>query len=183
MRTEVATLQCPGCGRTLPGSVLKCHFCGDDLAFVGRPEKPPEGFVPGTQDYKIERLYKGVACWWIADGVLAMLVAMKVLPTWASPISNMLLSYLGIAMTTGFLIAVLGVGMLVKLPLARWLVGAFCWFRLLLGLLGIGIILRTGNFQLQGHNLILLAILNIFDTLFAAFQIWLLGATDYEVLN
>jgi hypothetical protein len=162
---------------------LRCHFCGDDLAFAGRPEKPPEGFVPGTKEYQFEKLYRAVAIFWIIDGCLAILVSLEILPPWASAISNMLVSYLGVALSTGFLIAVLGVGMLMKLPLARKLVSGFCWFRVIAGLFGLGIILRSGDFNLAKHNIYVLAILNVVDTLFAAFQIWLLSVTDYDVLN
>lgn len=182
MRTEVPTIQCPGCGRTLPAQILKCHFCGDDLAFAARPEEKKQPLIPDSGS-RFERLYRGVAFWWILDGVLAILVAMEILPPWASALSNMLVSYLGVALTTGFLITILGVGMLLKVPLARQLVSAFCWFRMIAGLFGLGIILRTGDYQVQGHNLIWLALLNAMDTVFAAFQIWLLSVTDYEILN
>lgn len=163
---------------------MRCHFCGNDLAFAARPEQPPETKLPpGVQESKFDNLYRGVACFWVVNGVLAMLVALEKIPPWASPLSNMLVSYLGVALTTGFLITILGIGMLVRVPLARQVVGAFCWFRLAMGLLGLGILLRTNDFSLEGKNVAVLAILNLVDTAFAAFQLWLLSVTDYEVLR
>jgi hypothetical protein len=61
--------------------------------------------------------------------------------------------------------------------------GAFCWFRVILGLSGIGIVLRSGDFDMANHNIYVLAALNLLDTIFAGFQIWLLNVTDYENLN
>ncbi len=132
---------------------------------------------------KYEKLYRGVAIWWVVDGLCAMLVGLGWLPTWASGLGGMLFSYLGAAVTTGFLITILGVGMLTRVHMARWLVGAFCWFRVATGVLGIGVILRTGDFDMANHNIYAMAALNVLDTLFAGFQIWLLSVTDYEVLN
>src|SRR5579885_1566770 len=152
---ELQTIQCPSCGRSLPPNVLKCHFCGGDLAFVGRPEEAPEGPPPGTRDYKMERLYRGVAIFWMVDGFTTIMVSLGWLPSWASAIGGMLFSYVGLALTTGFLILVLG----------------------------IGIVLRSGDFDMAKHNIYVLAVLNFVDTAFAAFQIWLLNSTDYEVLN
>jgi len=181
---ELVTINCPTCGRSLPPQVLRCHFCGSDLAFVGRPEVPEKGaIVLKPEQIKFEKLYRCVAIYWIADGVLAMLVGLNWLPTWASGIGGMLFSYLGAALTTGFLISILGIGMYLKVPMARWLVGAFCWFRVIVGVLGIGIVLRTGDYEISKHNIYAMAALNLLDTLFAAFQIWLLNVTDYEVLN
>ena len=182
-KRELKTIQCPNCGRTLPPNVLKCHFCGGDLAFVGRPEEARQGPPLGTRDYKMERLYRGVAIFWMIDGLTTIMVSLGWLPDWASAIGGMLFSYVGLALTTGFLILVLGVGMFLKVPLARWLVGAFCWFRVVTGVLGIGIVLRSGDFDMTRHNIYVLAVLNFIDTAFAAFQIWLLNVTDYEVLN
>jgi len=180
---QVVTIQCPSCGRTLPPTVLKCHFCGGDLAFVARPEFKPSEKVLSPEEQRQDKLYRIVACYWIFDGICAMLVSFNLLPQWASGIGGMLFSYLGLALTTGFLISILGVGMLMKVPLARWLVGAFCWFRVIIGLLGIGVVLRTGDFEMAKHNIYLMAFLNLVDTVFAGFQIWLLNVTDYEVLN
>ena len=180
---DLPTIKCPHCGRTLPPNVLNCHFCGGDLAFVARPEAQVAEPDLKPDQIKFEKLYRGVAIYWIVDGVLAMLVGLHWLPAWASGLGGALFSYLGVAVTTGFLITVLGIGMYVKVPMARWIVGAFCWLRVITGLTGIGIVLRTGDYQLEGHNIYILAALNLLDTAFAIFQIWLLHETDYEVLN
>lgn len=180
---ELPTIQCPGCGRSLPADILRCHFCGDDLAFVGRPEKPPEGPLPGTIDHRMEKLYRGVAYYWIVDGCCTILVGLQILPSWASGIGGMLFSYLGLEVTTGFLIAILGIGMLTKVHMARWLVGGFCWFRVVIGLTGIGILFRVSGDILATKNFVVPFILNVVDTLFSGFQIYLLNVTDDEVPN
>jgi hypothetical protein len=74
-------------------------------------------------ELKYDKLYRGVAYYWIVDGVLAMLVGLEILPGWASGLGGMLFNYLGAAVTTGFLISILGVGMLTRVQMARWLVG------------------------------------------------------------
>ena len=183
-RQELVTINCPSCGRSLPPKVLRCHFCGSDLAFVGRPDVPEKGeVILKPEEIKHDKLYRIVAYYWIVDGLLAMLVGLQLLPQWASGIGGMLFNYLGAEVTTGFLISILGVGMLLRVPMARWLVGAFCWLRVLMGLTGIGIVLRTGDYDLEKHNIYVMAALNLMDTLFAGFQIWLLNVTDYEQLN
>ena len=184
-RQELVTITCPGCGRSLPPKVLKCHFCGSDLAFVGRPEQPKEGPVLlNEKEVKYDKWYRFVAYYWVVDGALAVLVGLKILPEWASGLGSMLLlNFLPAAIATGFLISFLGIGMLIRLPMARWLVRAICIFRLLIGLTGIGVFMRSGDFEMQKHNLYVLLFLNLLDTAFAAFQLWLLYETDYEHLN
>jgi hypothetical protein len=82
MRKELVTIRCPHCERSLPPNVLKCHFCGGDLAFVARPEDAPKGLEDlKPEQIKYEKLYRGVAYYWIVDGVLAMLVGLQLLVT------------------------------------------------------------------------------------------------------
>ncbi len=183
-KVELPTITCPNCGRSLPPQVLRCHFCGSDLAFVARPDVPEKGAIElKPEEIKHEKLYRAVAIYWIVDGALAMLVGLGLLPSWASGIGGSLFSYLGVALTTGFLITILGIGMYLKVHLARWLVGAFCWFRVIVGLTGIGMVLRTGDYELAKHNIYVLAMLNLLDIAFAGFQIWLLNVTHDEVFN
>lgn len=185
MRRELVTIRCPHCERSLPPNVLKCHFCGGDLAFVARPQEPPKGPVLlNEREEKYYKLYRIAAFYWIAEGVLSVLVGLQILPEWMSALGNMLLlNYLPAAIATGFLISVLGIGMLIRLPMARWIVRAFCIFRILIGLTGIGVFMRSGDFEMSQHNIYLLLFLNILDTGFAGFQLWLLYETDYENLN
>ena len=184
-RQELVTITCPHCERSLPPNVLKCHFCGGDLAFVARPQEAPKGPVfLNEKEIRYDKWYRFVAYYWVIDGVLAILVGLQILPEWASGLGSMLmLNFLPAAIACGFLISFLGIGMLMRLPIARWLVRAICIFRLLIGLTGIGVFMRSGDFEMARHNLYVLLALNLLDTAFAAFQLWLLYETDYENLN
>ena len=127
-------IQCPGCGRTLPNGAVRCQFCGADLSNVARPRAAaPARKVKGPPTY-IMTLYHVGAGWWILQGGRTVAVSLGILPEMMSALGGAFAGFVIVAIVIGAIQALLGIGLMAKVELARGIVNVLCWINILLGL-------------------------------------------------
>ena len=120
-------------------------------------------------------LYYFFGCLWIVDGVRVILpslgIASKALAA-GSPFA----SWGIIGAVVGLINVLMGVGLLLKLELARKVANFLCGINLIFGLLGLlGAFLMSGAMGVSGLLGVLLSIFTI--ALYGA-QIWVIGETE-----
>ena len=172
-------IQCPQCRQTLPLTAMRCQFCGANTSNVPRPVQEVKVHQRGSSSHQnmtlVWSLYYFFACLWIVDGARVMLpslgLATKSLAT-GSPFASW--GILGAVI--GLINVLMGIGLLLKLELARKVANFLCGINLIFALFGLlGAFLMSGAMGVAGLLGVLLSIFTI--ALYGA-QIWVIGETE-----
>ena len=113
---------CPKCNATLPPKSVRCQFCGTD---VSRVERPAEVKVHRGYDAPpwVWTWYTIVCIYWMLDGVFQIMLGAGVFSEDRS----------FVRMVIGFLLVIIGCGLLFRVRLLRGVAHIICWVSLLTG--------------------------------------------------
>jgi|SRR5579862_5239143 len=175
-------ISCPKCNATLPDWAQTCQFCQTDVTKVARPK-------PVVQQ---KRNYMPVAswiwpCYYAMCAVFVLEGAGGILHTVASSHEKFMGQEIGlgvfsfISMAFDGFTALLGIGLAMRIELARGIVNFICGLRILFGVLDLaGALMGTLFLGPLGFILVILSIVNIVT---AIFMIYLIGETDKNPPN
>jgi hypothetical protein len=177
-------ISCPKCSATLPDWAQTCQFCQTDVQKVVRPkpEVPQRRTLAmATTPQWVWGAYYGISVLFILQG------GFEILNTILGSHRKFLGQEAGlgffeyIVIAIGAFNAILGVGLLARVELARGIVNVFCGIRILFGLLGL--LGSLGGSLLAGAAALPFILLNIVEIATAGFMIFLIGETDKGAPN
>jgi hypothetical protein len=147
--------------------MMRCQFCGVDTSGVERqvesPRERPGGYVAPAWIWK---LYNAVAAYWIVAGLFTAAAF--------SGVFGGRSSFFFVAV--GFFWAIVGVGLLARVELARGLANVLSFFKILLAIWGI-VQLIVFPFS-SGPSALISLILCALDIVSAGLLIFLIGETE-----
>jgi len=172
----IPTIVCPNCKQTLPFGAQICQFCKTDVRAVARPviaqAKP---VAMADSNWKIVAYYV-MGVWWILNGLLVTLGSAKILSALASGPGAIFSGIPAIGIIIGLVYTLSGLGMVLKVEIARGVVNILSWITIGFALMrGAGLLL-AGMFM--GPAVLLMLLRAVFDGLLAGFQIYLIAETD-----
>ena len=163
-------IHCPTCKATLPDAATRCQFCGAAVAPVGRPIPPASrGAQPAGEFAWATKAYYGVAAFWAVAGLALAALALRPAPD-TLPLAS------AVAAAPGLLTAVAGIGLLLRLEIARGMVNIVCVAQILLfgwspaTTLFAGVVGAPFSLVRVAANIVMVAA--------AIFMVFLIGATD-----
>jgi len=172
----IPTITCPNCKQTLPYKAQTCQFCKSDVRTVARaalPDQRPVG--PAVESWKITSYYV-MGGWWILNGLLIVLGSAQLLSKLATGGAMMFSGIPAIGIIIGIVYALTGIGLLLKIEIARGIVNVLSWITIALSVLNVGGLLLGG--LVFGPAVLLPMLRAVFDGLLAGFQIYLIAETD-----
>ena len=161
-------ITCPKCGQSLMDWVVQCQFCGSDTKSVVRPVAPVKVRRQRAVASWVWPAYYGVAIYWALGGIINIIIGVFGVSKGGS-------SYI-IDIIGGLATMLVGIGLALKVELARGIANIFAFIKMGLGILGlIGTLFGMAIF---GAYAFIFVIANILDIATAAFMMYLLGETD-----
>jgi hypothetical protein len=131
--------------------------------------------VAGPPQHIMTLYYIGAA-WWILQGGRTVAVSLGILPEMMSSFGGIFASFVIVAIIIGAIQALLGIGLMAKIEIARGIVNILCWITIAFGLYDfISLFAAVLVWPLLG---ILGIILNVIDIVVAGAMIWLIGETE-----
>lgn len=171
---------CPKCSATLPDWAKNCQFCGSDVRAVVRPvetsAKKNYGYGPPKW---VWAAYYAVSVYFILGGladVMASIMATSQKDFLGEPQGYSLGVILGIVF--GAVSALVGIGLLLRIELARGIVNFICGMKIICGLASAGATIAGA--MLFGPWLLFIKVLDIVT---AGFMIYLIGETEKSAPN
>ena len=166
-------IQCPSCKNSLPDTFTRCQFCGADVTKVPRPVVTKVVKPSYQPDKWVWVAYFGIAGYWLIGGAMDIFRGIQSLN------SAGFFSYIGIGF--GALTAVVAIGLMARVELARGIVNVLCFLRIIFGAIGLwGALLGS---LVVGPIALLFAIFSAFDILSGGLMIYLLGETEKSAPN
>jgi hypothetical protein len=164
-------IQCPKCQAKLPDGAGYCQFCHATFAPVNPPRVDAEGSTGiAPQPGWIWPAYYAIAAWWILGGVYGVLSATLLSHASGGSGGSVLL------LIVEALPALVGVGLVFKVELARGIVNIACFLQILQGCLGLLFAFFSPFVTgLWGIVTVLMEFLNIGS---AILMIYLIGETE-----
>jgi hypothetical protein len=167
-------IKCPKCQATLPDGAERCQFCGATFTpAVSRavgPDDEPGRSVPLQWVWPA---YYGIAAWWIFNGLYSV-----VQTVWRGQAGSAF-GIVGIGI--GALTALVGLGLILRVELARGIVNVLCFLQILDGAFGLlGSFLMSFAFGLLGAIAMIMSILQI---ALAVLMIFVIGETESRAAN
>jgi hypothetical protein len=173
---QLVTIQCPQCGRSLPGGLQHCQFCGASLASVPRPVPVSTRRVPvGPPGYVIG-LYYASAIWWILQGIRMIASGFNLIPDVMAGPGAIFAGIVYVAIAVGLFFMALGLGLVLKWEWARGVVNIICWINIFFGILSFFTLF--GMAFVFGPIMIVGVILNVIDICISGGMVWLIGETE-----
>lgn len=169
--------KCPKCQATLPDGAGACQFCGTSLSAAPPPVRMPGRAIGRTpsptygQPKWIWPAYYAIAGWWILDGVRVIALSVGI-GEGGFGIFDMVL---------GAVTALVGVGLILRVDLARGIVNILCFLQILDGALSliIGLFLTAALGFWGAIGMIFSAI----RIAVAVLMIFLIGETESHAPN
>jgi hypothetical protein len=156
---------CPKCNATLPPKSVRCQFCGTD---VSRVERPAEVKVHRGYDAPpwVWTWYTIVCIYWMLDGVFQIVLGAGVVSDSKSIVRIVI----------GFLLLIVGFGLLFRVRFLRGVAHILCWLSLLTGFYDflIGLIFTV----VDGPIGYIFAFVSLLRAALSAFMIYLIGETE-----
>jgi len=170
------TIICPNCKQTLPFRAQICQFCKSDVRTVQRAALPETKTVTqaGT-DWKVV-MYYVMGVWWVLNGLVVTLASAKILSQLLAGPGAFFSGIPAIGMIIGVIFTFTGVGLLLKVELARGIVNILSWLSIASALMTGAGLLFAGI--IMGPKNIIPLMKALFDLIVAAFQIYLIAETD-----
>jgi ribosomal protein L40E len=169
-------IKCPRCNATLPAWAQSCQFCQADVSGVARPVAAKKDESRYYQAPKwVWIAYYVIAAFWILNGVRDILWGLDVFGRQGE--GGFFESGISVGMlAVGFVTALVGLGLILKIELARGIVNVIAGLRILFGALSlfmtIPLIFIVGIFGF------LAAIWTLIDIVLAVLIIYIIGETD-----
>ncbi|MFI5386030.1 MAG: hypothetical protein ACHQ50_07905 [Fimbriimonadales bacterium] len=175
-------ITCPKCNATLPDWAQKCQFCQADVRAVVRPKpvvQQKRGYIP--MHTWVWPCYYAMCAFFVLEGGAGILQTILSSHAKFSGQEVGLGAFSFVEMAIDGFTALLGIGLALRIELARGIVNFFCGLRIFFGILGLfGSLMGTLIFGALG---LLFVILNIVNIVTAAFMIYLIGETEKSAPN
>jgi hypothetical protein len=160
----------------LPARAQICQFCKADVSKVARPAVAgPAPVAIADSNWKTVA-YFVMAGWWIFNGIIMILGAIafhnKLMEGGAAMFDSIPIAVIVI----GFVYALTGIGLALRVEIARGIVNVLSWISVGFALMRIAGLLFAG--LVMGPIVILWMLRAVVDGLLAGFQIYLIGETD-----
>lgn len=177
-------INCPKCQATLPDWAQTCQFCQTDVKSVPRPKAPlapKASLTTSSAPSWVPGAYYALCAFFILEGSFNIFQA--IMSTKEKFMGETIGWTAGtyISIVFGAFTALLGLGLLLRVELARGIVNFFCGLRILFGLAGL--LGGLGGTLLFGPLGLIVVVMNIVDIVTAAFMIYLIGETDKRAPN
>jgi len=158
-------ITCPRCKATLPPASLRCQFCGTDVSKLERPAevKVHRGYVAPPW---VWTWYTIVCVYWMLDGAFQMAMGAGLLSD----------SRAYERIVIGFLLIVIGGGLLFRVRFLRGVAHILCWLALLDGFLGflLGLVFTVA----VGPIAYIFAFMSLLRAALSGFMIYLIAETE-----
>ena len=168
-------ISCPKCHATLPDGSSYCQFCQTKFT-PPAGARGDEGTDSSTQSVNLAWVwpaYYAIAGWWIINGVYGIAQALL------SKNPGSVFSIISIVLCAVTLLV--GLGLVLKVEMARGIVNVLCFLQILQGLFGIlGSFLLSFAFGLLGAIAMVMAILQV---ALAGLMIFVIGETESRAAN
>jgi hypothetical protein len=165
-------IKCPRCSASLTDWAQTCQFCQTDVKAVARPVAPK----PVDRGYRaptwVWAFYYTIAGWWVFTGSLDVAASLGLFgPDYGSVLRGII----------GLPTALVGLGLICNVNLARGIANVMAFLRIILGVLGlIGSLLGTIIFGIWG---LVFAFFHIVSIVTGIFMIYLIGETETRTPN
>jgi hypothetical protein len=170
-------IKCPKCNATLPDGAGHCQFCGNTFAAQPVPGRPPRNEDPdyggsGSPQW-VWPAYYLISAWWILNGIWGVIEVL---------LSKDPGSLFGIiAMLLNVVTALVGLGLILRVELARGIVNVLCFLQILEGIFGLlGSFAMTFVFGLFGAIAMIMSVIQI---ALAVVMIFVIGETESRAPN
>lgn len=168
-------ISCPKCRATLPDGSGYCQFCQTKFTPTATARGEGDEAVP-TASLNLAwvwPVYYFIAAWWIFDGVYGIAQTLR------SQYPGSFFSVIGIVISA--VTALVGLGLVLKVELARGIVNVLCFLQILQGLFGIlGGFIMSFAIGIFGAIAMVLAIVQI---VLAGLMIFVIGETETRTSN
>lgn len=175
-------IKCPSCQASLPAWSQVCQFCKADVSKVVRPAGVQVKKNSGRQVASwIWGAYYSLAVFYVLSGIydIARTFALSKEKFMGEEIGLNFFSYIGIAIAA--VTALVGLGLLFRVELARGVVNFLCGLQIIFGLFGLaGAVLGT---LFAGAMGVVLVIVQVIQIAAAALMIYVIGETDRVAPN
>ncbi len=174
-----ATFPCPSCGCTLPAQAQICQFCKADVRTTAKSvsRAAAAACAPKAQDMSWQRVaYYGMGVWWIINGLMTFLASLKFFNSMLAGAGAMFTGIPAIGMVIGVVFILVGIGLLLKIELARGIVNILSWISILGGAFRVLCFIFIGSFL--GPMVFVYILRSVLDVGLAALQIYLIAETD-----
>lgn len=174
-------ITCPNCKNTLPDWATACQFCHTDVRSIPRSKQPDDVQRYGHRlsTGTLNAIYYALATLWIVTGAFAAWEAVQPVKFMGETIQPGAFEY--VIAGFGGIRALIGIGLAVKLEVARGIVNFVSALSLLFGLLGlVGSLMGTFLF---GPLAILGVVENIVSIIVAGGTIWIIGETSNRTMG
>jgi hypothetical protein len=167
-------INCPKCQATLPDGSGRCQFC--NTTFTAAPVRPGSDLDAPTESVNLKWVwpaYYAIAGWWIFNGLYGIVQVLL------SKHAGSFWGVMDIAISS--ITALVGLGLILRVELARGIVNVLCFLQILQGLFGVlGGFIMSFAIGIFGAIAMVMSILQI---IIAVLMVFVIGETEGRAAN